>query len=771
MLLLILGLFFLPWPSGKPDLEPEDLPLPEVGEPEVLDREDRSYLENLGPILLGVDPDWEPYEKVDESGNFQGIAADLLHLVSRRLGFSFHLLRTQDWDQTVSWAKEGKFHVVGFLNQTPKREEYLSFTIPYFKDPTVLVTHLDQGYISDPASLPGAVVALPSGTSIEERLRRDYPNLKFILTENELQAFEMVSRRQADLTVRSLTMAAWTIRKSGLSNLKISGQIPGYDNQFRMGVRKDLTRLRDILDRGIATLTPLEVQQVVNRHIAVRVAAQVDWNLLGRILVVFLVVAGAALGWIIQLTRMNRRIAQREDALAQSEQRYRQLVESSRDGIVVSQDDFLRFVNPSMTEITGYTGEDLLRFSIQEMVHPEDRALVDDYHQRRLQGEKGLPLYSFRLRKADGEWIWVEVGGTVIQWNGRPATLNFISDISRRIADEERIRTLVSQLESERDQARKSAMTDALTGIPNRRHFDLALSEEILRLRRSGAPLCLIMIDIDQFKKYNDLYGHQGGDDCLRRVAAALESVAGRRPDLVARYGGEEFVVLLPETPAVGAAVVGEKLRKAVESLSIPHDGADHSPVVTISLGGAVWDARESSSPEDLIRRADQALYRAKKEGRNRYRGPDLEASGSQILAEQLQNRLVWHKGYESGNAAVDQEHKQLFTWINRLFEAEMAKLPREEIQLIISGLLGDVADHFSHEELILEKSGYPDWESHRDLHWSLVAKASDLAALYKEGRIGLAEMFHFLAEEVVAGHMLQEDRRFFPLIAHSEIS
>jgi diguanylate cyclase (GGDEF)-like protein/PAS domain S-box-containing protein len=414
-------------------------------------------------------------------------------------------------------------------------------------------------------------------------------------------------------------MAAWTIRKAGLSNLKISGQIPDYDNLFRIGIRKYLPQLRDILDRGVATLTPLEVQQVVNRHIAVQVASPIDLRLIGRIVLAFLVIAGIGLAWILQLTRMNRRIIQREEALGQSEQRYRQLVESSNDGILVSQDDYLRFVNPAMSRITGYSDTELLGFRVQELVHPEDRETVAENHRRRLEGRESVPAYAFRLRRSDQEWIWVEVGGVCIQWNGRPAALNFITDISRRKQDEEHIQSLVRQLEQERDQARLSALTDGLTGVPNRRHFDQAFEDEVQRFRRSGMPLSLIMIDIDQFKKYNDHYGHQAGDDCLRRVADALVQVVGRRPDMVARYGGEEFVALLPETPAAGAQAVAEKLRHAVEDLGIAHEASDYGPVVTISLGGAVWEGQAVGSPEELVAQADAALYRAKKAGRNRF--------------------------------------------------------------------------------------------------------------------------------------------------------
>ncbi len=159
---------------------------------------------------------------------------------------------------------------------------------------------------------------------------------------------------------------------------------------------------------------------------------------------------------------------------------------------------------------------------------------------------------------------------------------------------------------------------DGLTGVANRRLFDETLSLEWRRAARSRAPLSLLMIDIDRFKAFNDAAGHQNGDDCLRRVAHALRESVHRAADLVARYGGEEFGVLLPETDAENARNVAESLRARIESLDMAHPaaGAGH---VTISVGVATTTPpREGGEPEELVRQADEALYAAKRAGRNR---------------------------------------------------------------------------------------------------------------------------------------------------------
>lgn len=166
------------------------------------------------------------------------------------------------------------------------------------------------------------------------------------------------------------------------------------------------------------------------------------------------------------------------------------------------------------------------------------------------------------------------------------------------------------------------ANEDGLTGLANRRRFDGALEVERSRSVRTGAPLSLLLIDVDHFKSFNDLYGHLAGDDCLRRIAGALRSAAARTEDVVARYGGEELAVILPNTNAAGAATVAEKIVAAIAELALPHAGAPKG-VVSVSCGSATVVATAGSSgdaAEALIEAADRALYAAKSAGRDRHR-------------------------------------------------------------------------------------------------------------------------------------------------------
>ncbi|MFZ6770081.1 sensor domain-containing diguanylate cyclase [Undibacterium sp. Di26W] len=162
------------------------------------------------------------------------------------------------------------------------------------------------------------------------------------------------------------------------------------------------------------------------------------------------------------------------------------------------------------------------------------------------------------------------------------------------------------------------SLQDALTEMANRRNFDVTLEEEFNRAIRNSSFLAMIMFDVDHFKRYNDIYGHAAGDECLRKISQAAKSCQNRAGDLIARYGGEEFAVILPTTDVEGAILIAENIRLAIRNLAIPHTG-NEAGVVTISAGvEAMIPVRELNKPVDLIEASDRALYVAKRNGRDR---------------------------------------------------------------------------------------------------------------------------------------------------------
>jgi diguanylate cyclase (GGDEF)-like protein len=160
---------------------------------------------------------------------------------------------------------------------------------------------------------------------------------------------------------------------------------------------------------------------------------------------------------------------------------------------------------------------------------------------------------------------------------------------------------------------------DALTGIYNRRYLDESLGRLIKNLSRSNGVLSLMMIDIDHFKDYNDIYGHNEGDNCLKTVVGILSKSITRDTDFIARYGGEEFTIVLPHTDRNGACKIAEKLLENVRNAKIPHSKSDIAVQVTISIGVTTGRVNHAQTAADYIKRADEMLYISKQGGRDRY--------------------------------------------------------------------------------------------------------------------------------------------------------
>ena len=234
----------------------------------VLTQEEKNYLENKKTITMCVDPDWIPFETINENGKHEGIAADIINLISKRLNIQITLIPTKTWERSLEYSKSKKCDILSFLNESPLRKEWLIFTEPIFEDPNVLVGRSDYPMIEDLSKIK-ASIAFPKGTAMYERFISDFPNLVFIPVNSEEEAFNLVENRKADLTLRSLIVTAYTIKKEGLFNLRIVGKTPNYSNYLRIGVLKDEDILRDILNKGVKTLSAEDIDEIVNNHVSI----------------------------------------------------------------------------------------------------------------------------------------------------------------------------------------------------------------------------------------------------------------------------------------------------------------------------------------------------------------------------------------------------------------------------------------------------------------------------------------------------------------------
>lgn len=567
------------------------------------------------PVLMCVDPDWWPFEAIDERGHHVGIAADLIELVTSRVKLPLTLYPSKTWEESVAASKAGKCQLASFLNETPEREKWLIFTEPLLVDPNVLIVREDSPPPGDLASLKGRSIAIPKESAIYERVRKDFPNLKLIGTDSEYEAFGMVSNRKADMTLRSRIVAGQNIKEKGWFNLKIASEVPGYENVLRMGVLKSEPALRDLLNTGIATITKAERERIVNRHVEIKMVTgvEIDYTLAVWLSVVLLAVVATSLWWMRRLNELNRRLKQ-------------------------------------------------------------------------------------------------------------------------------------------------LSVTDALTGLLNRTGLSASFPLDLERAQRYGRPLSVVLLDLDHFKGVNDDFGHLVGDQVLVEFANLIRDTA-RQVDAVYRWGGEEFLIICHETLPTQVRNLTERILERVRSHRFPTQRT-----MTVSAGIATLAADDTMAT--LTQRADEALYRAKAAGRDRINvAQDPSAPGVADSADKTAFvHLVWHDAYACGNPLIDRQHQALFEHANALLAAMLAGDTADQLSVRIDALIGAVVEHFNDEEALLAGAGFAELAMHAILHHQLVDQATELAGLLKQGKVGLGDLFQFLANDVIARHMLSEDRKFFPV-------
>lgn len=326
---------------------------------------------------------------------------------------------------------------------------------------------------------------------------------------------------------------------------------------------------------------------------------------------------------------------QAEIKLQQSEYRISAILDSLHDCILsMGFDGVIRDANPAALRVFAYddlVGEPLsILFPLLGNIDSK-RGVAKELSER-LGVDTGQVSEVLAINKAGNE-VAMDMALTVVEVDGERVYIATLHDLTQHKIDEEKMQETIEELEAVQAslsvnheqltlanlELSRLAHMDGLTGLANRRLFDQTLMQEWARAARDGKTLALVMLDVDFFKRYNDHFGHQAGDECLKRVATAMVAALHRPGDFVARYGGEEFVLILPSTDQQGAVLVVEEVLHQVRNLAIVHQTSDAAKVVTLSAGIAVLPPLLGVDPYCLVEAADQALYQAKHLGRNRY--------------------------------------------------------------------------------------------------------------------------------------------------------
>ena len=440
-----------------------------------------------------------------------------------------------------------------------------------------------------------------------------------------------------------------------------------------------------------------------------------------------------------------------------------------------------KYISPSILQLRGYSPEEAMAETLEESLTPESLAKMNKLAKRVFDAaatgdfnpSAASSVNEYQQYCKDGTVKDVEISTRLIlnekentidvlgvsrdisQRKSLEATLNReIEEKSRLIeklsAKEKELRRLADELKAKNELLNSIIKTDNMTGAHSRYYFDQRVHDEMKRSSRFALPLSIIFFDLDYFKTVNDQFGHDVGDEVLISIASITERFI-RIPDLFARWGGEEFMILLPRTDLEEALRLAEELRILISQTSFSTAGK-----VTASFGVAQWESGEAF--EHWFKRVDYALYRSKSNGRNRataYRPTE----GMPVASV----RLEWRSEWESGNVLIDDQHKKLLALCDQLIDLSLSGHRREAILPALDALLAHVTLHFTEEEQIQRDVGFPEYAEHAQIHQALTEKALHVKQQFLRDELKATAFFAFLVDEIIMGHLLAEDVKFFP--------
>ena len=413
-------------------------------------------------------------------------------------------------------------------------------------------------------------------------------------------------------------------------------------------------------------------------------------------------------------------------------------------------------VNKTFEQIAGNNLEVILYNGFLKFIHIEDIAetlnsltKVNDVN----------PMVTFcnKLRKNNNTYIevewWCMLNKGYIYLSGRDVTAEKVMKRKIEQANKELL-MLNEQLKEENEKLLKSAITDELTGIYNRKFFEKRVVEEMEIADRANEHISLIIFDLDRFKLVNDNFGHQFGDEVLKRTTQIAGDLI-RKTDFLNRVGGEEFAIILPNTNKAQAVFVAEKVRKALEDNK-------HFKVGQVTGSFGVAERMKAESLRSWYKRADNALYQAKNTGRNRV--VDSDKFDIPLVSLQVQ----WRQEWNCGNDEIDEQHDKILQIANDLITKIYAGASHNECMDMIKLFLEYAVNHFATEERILMEIEYDGLIAHIKKHEYLTNKAIYLKECYEKKELQPAAFLSFIIDEVVVEHLTKEDTKFFALLKQS---
>lgn len=567
---------------------PEDL-IATLPDANGLTQAEKLYLIQNPIIKIGNDTNWAPFEFVDEHGEYKGIVADYFKLFEHRLGITFQPVIDKNWSTVISMMKSRDLDMLSAVTPTPERKDYLNFTTSYLSFPMVLVGKHATLFINDYKELAGKRVAVVRDYWSHEYLRNNYPDVELVLVNDVTEGLEAVINGQALVYSGNLAVINYTQQSLGITGLQVVGQS---DQRFELavGVPKDNPLLLSIMQKTLDNLTSDEKGQIYTKWVSLELITRLDQRQILNIALIVSAMLALMLVWVLayrfQKSRLQKYIYQVHElsyASSIDPKTYKTLWASRR-----------------YCELTGYSEEELKKISFTDRVNPEKTTeAAQSILERVLAGHSWTGELEGKTKHGFAYWVELTLS----------PQKNLLGHIHRILATRVDI--------TDKKRVEELSIRDELTKLNNRRHLTQIFSTEMRRIQRKNNHVALALFDLDHFKLINDNYGHEFGDDVLRRIADLTTLYFNRGDDFLFRLGGEEFLIMTHDTTPENFEAHLKDFCTGLIALQIENKGAEQG-ILTLSIGAGVWPAAEVNNFTDVYGQLDKALYQAKHQGRNR---------------------------------------------------------------------------------------------------------------------------------------------------------
>lgn len=545
-----------------------------------------SYLQEKKVIKMCVLPDWLPFEHIDKNGNHGGIGADFMKMVSKYLNTPIELVPTTEWAQSLQNIRDRKCDILPVAMDIPSRRDSMNFTKPYYSEPFVIATKNDQLFIKDLNSLSDKKIGVVKSYAITELLKMKNPSIQIESIRNTKEALEKVSSGEIFGYIETIPTIGYWIQKYGMVDLKIAGKLD-FDIKLSVASRNDEPLLNGIIQKALDSISEEEKRKIISKWVEIKVSQEFDYSLLWKVCGVFAFILIVILYKNREVILLNKELLKVKHDIEEQQKmvdKYVLILSIDKSGIITD-------VNEAFINAVNYEKDELIGEKFSILIHEDEKLTLENI---------------IKSLQVNNSWVGELKGLTKTEkiiWMGVNIESKIISDIHvgyraicRNLTDKKRIEEL--------------SITDKLTGLYNRLKLDEVLIIRIEEFKRYKTDFSIILLDIDDFKMVNDIYGHDMGDNVLKTISTILKDNT-RITDVVGRWGGEEFVIICENTNLDEIQILAEHLRIKVEQTIFKDVGNK-----TISLGIAQF--KEGDTVSTIFKRADERLYLAKTTGKNK---------------------------------------------------------------------------------------------------------------------------------------------------------